>query len=375
MLQCDFFYNELLENGLDFFTGVPDSLLKNLCAYISDHSPAGSHIIAANEGNAVGMAIGHYLATGTPSVVYMQNSGQGNAVNPLLSLADPDVYGIPMLLLVGWRGEPGVNDEPQHLKQGKVTQALFDAMGIPCFVLPLDEADAVQAVRASIEKTKQLNQPVALLVRKETFAPYTLQQMTGQQFPMTREMALGCVAGALSSDAVVVSTTGMASRELYEYRESQGEGHSRDFLTVGGMGHASQIALGIALEKKDRPVVCIDGDGAALMHLGGMGILANQHVANYKHIVLNNGVHGSVGGQPTIGFDVDFCAVANAVGYKQSIKVESQEELKSALPKFLEADGPSLLEICVSTGFRSDLGRPQSTPAENKESLMAFING
>lgn len=374
MIQCDSFYKELVENDLRFFAGVPDSLLKNICAYISDYTPAKSHVIAANEGNAIGLAIGHYLASGHPGVVYMQNSGLGNAVNPLLSLADQEVYGIPMILLVGWRGEPGVKDEPQHIKQGKVTQALFHTMGIPCFILPSDEVNAARVLGESVEKTQQLNQPVALLVRKGTFAPYTLQQTTGQKFPMTREDALGCVAGNLPSDAVLISTTGMTSRELYEYRESHREEHSRDFLTVGGMGHASQIALGIALETNNRAVFCIDGDGASLMHLGGLGILANQQVSNYKHILLNNGVHGSVGGQPTVGFDIDFCAVANAVGYKQSIKVKSKEELENALPKFLETEGPSLLEICVSTGFRSDLGRPQSTPAENKEALMGFIN-
>lgn len=374
MIDCSVFYNYIKKCGISFFAGVPDSLLKNICAYISDCSEEGTHIIAANEGNAVGLAIGHYLATGTPGLVYMQNSGQGNAVNPLLSLADSDVYGIPMVLLVGWRGQPGIKDEPQHVKQGKVTAELFATMGISCSVLPDSNEKACNMIAAAVRKTKELNQPVALLVRKNSFSPYVLQKTVRNKYSLTREEAIGIIAENLPKNSVVVSTTGMASRELYEYRDALSSGHEKDFLTVGGMGHASQIALGIALKKKGRPVVCLDGDGAALMHLGGMGIVASQSVDNYKHIVLNNGIHGSVGGQPTIGFDIDFCAVAAGVGYKHAWKVDSKKDLKKAVPELFTKEGPCLLEVCVSMDSRPDLGRPKSTPSDNKEALMEFLD-
>lgn len=375
MLNCGSFYEHMRECGISFFTGVPDSLLKDICAYISDHAPSEKHIIAANEGGAVGLAIGHFLATGKPGLVYMQNSGQGNAVNPLMSLADKEVYGIPMLLLVGWRGEPGVKDEPQHVKQGKITKELFDAMGIPCVVLPDSDEDAFRVVEESIEQTLALNQPVALLVRSGTFASYKLQGKVANQYLLSREESIGAIASALDPKTVVVSTTGKPSRELYEYRESQESGHSMDFLTVGGMGHASQIALGIALAKPDRTVCCLDGDGAALMHMGGLGIVSSQMAPNYKHILLNNGVHDSVGGQPTVGFAVDFCSIARSVGYPQAYRAETRAELDNLLPRFVEEAGPVFLEVRIASGARDDLGRPKSTPAENKAALMEFING
>ncbi len=373
MLECKNFYDQFNHCGVDFFTGVPDSLLKDFCAYISDHAQPASHIIAANEGSAIGLAIGHYLASGSPGLVYMQNSGQGNAVNPLTSLADNDVYGIPMLLLIGWRGEPGKKDEPQHVKQGKITIPMLDTMGIPFHILPESEAEAIEMLNKALSETKQLNQPVALVVPNGTFAPYQLQKKTANPYSMPRENAICTIVESLGQQDIIVSTTGKASRELYEYRKSQSTNHSPDFLTVGGMGHASQIALGIALSKPKRTVCCIDGDGAALMHLGGMGIIASSQAPNYYHVLLNNGVHDSVGGQPTIGFKVDFCAIARAVGYSHVYKAENQSELQNQLPKFLATKGPVFFEVCVSAGARDDLGRPKNSPAENKHNFMDHL--
>jgi len=374
MINCDFFYEELKKNEVDFFTGVPDSLLKDVSAYFTDHVRASSHLIAVNEGGAVGLAIGHYLATGRPGLVYMQNSGQGNAVNPLMSLADTDVCGIPMVLLVGWRGEPGCKDEPQHIKQGKITLEMFETMGIPYDVLPSEEASAAVVLEEKVRLAMSEKQPVALVVKKGTFASYKLKNTPQNEYTLSREEVICYVAGALESNAVVVSTTGKASRELYEYRERCGLGHEKDFLTVGGMGHASQIALGIALSKPERSIVCLDGDGAGLMHLGGMGIVAGQKVSNYKHVLLNNGVHDSVGGQPTLGFHVDFCAIAIAVGYLESFRATNFKELEKVLPRFLAAKGPVFLEVCVAPGDRKDLGRPTMSPSDNKNALMGFIN-
>jgi len=270
MISPSSFVQTCLENQVDFFTGVPDSLLKSFCAYLTDHVQK-NHVIAANEGGAVGLATGHFLASGHPALVYMQNSGQGNAVNPLASLADPDVYGIPMLLLVGWRGEPGKKDEPQHVRQGKITLSLFETMGIPVSVLPEDEPAALSMLKDAIAQCVRDSRPVALVVRKGLFEPYALQHKKEDLCGMSREAAIEDILRRYP-DAVFVTTTGMISREVYETRERLGQDHSRDFLTVGSMGHASMIAVGIAMARPDLEVICLDGDGASLMHMGNMAI-------------------------------------------------------------------------------------------------------
>jgi phosphonopyruvate decarboxylase len=314
MVEVGKFVGCLKSCGSGFFTGVPDSLLKSFCAYVTD-TCGESHVIAANEGGAVGLAAGHYLATGKPALVYMQNSGQGNAVNPLASLADPDVYSIPMVLLVGWRGEPGVKDEPQHVKQGKVTLSLFETLGIPTEVLPEEESEALELTRKMVERAKSEKRPVALVVRKGLFAEYKLQNKVPDIAELKREDAIQGILSALPDDAVIVSTTGMISREVYETREGLGQDHARDFLTVGSMGHAIMIALGIAKAQPTRKVICLDGDGASIMHLGNMAICGQSGCSNLTHIVLNNAAHDSVGGQPTVGGEIDFEKIAEELGY------------------------------------------------------------
>lgn len=374
MIACDFFYDELMKNKISFFTGVPDSLLKNFCAYITDQAPEGRHVIAANEGNAVGLAIGHYLATGHPALVYMQNSGQGNVINPIASLADPDVYGIPMVLLVGWRGEPGVKDEPQHVKQGKITLSLFETMGIPTTIIPDDENGAAACVGNAVLQSLEEKRPVALVVKKGLFGAYNLQTKTKSKSSLSRERAIELIAETLPVEAAVVSTTGKPSRELYEARDREGRKHEADFLTVGGMGHASQIAAGIALEKPDRIVCCLDGDGAVLMHMGGVGVVASLNLKNFKHVILNNGAHDSVGGQPSVGFSVDFAGIASKCGYSSVFVAHNEEELVALLPQFIKATGSVLLEVRVALGSRDDLGRPKTTPSQNKEMFMEFLS-
>ena len=371
MIRPQFFYDTLAGYGLDFYAGIPDSLLKNLCAYITDHADASHHIIAANEGGAMGLAAGHYLATGQIPVVYMQNSGEGNIINPLASLTDPDVYNIPVLLVIGWRGKPGVHDEPQHVKQGKVTTGLLNVMGIDYTVLSKDEDKAAAQIQKAINYMQATKQCYALVIEKDTFDAYTLQMVEKNDLTLSREDAIQIVASALGKKDVIVSTTGMISRELFEYRTAKNEGHERDFLTVGSMGHASQIALGIALEKQDRRVWCFDGDGATIMHMGSMAIVAQKAPRNYIHVVFNNGAHDSVGGQPTVGLNIDLPAIAKAVGYKSVFSVSTKEELEKSLPHLGEA--PVFLEIKVKKGNRKDLGRPTTTPIQNKEALMHFL--
>ena len=376
MIRPEFFIEKLRENGIDCFAGVPDSLLKNICAYITDHCDAQHNIIAANEGAAGGFAAGHHLATGQPACVYMQNSGEGNIINPLASLTDPEVYNIPVLLLIGWRGRPGVHDEPQHVKQGKVTTGLLNTMGINYDVLSKEEDKATNQIVKAIEALRR-NEVYALVIEKGTFDDYTLQTIVKNDLTISREEAIQTVAAALGDKDCIVSTTGMISRELFEYRTAMHQGHERDFLTVGSMGHASQIALGIAMAQSERRVWCFDGDGAAIMHMGSMAIVGSKAPKNYIHVVFNNGAHDSVGGQPTVGLDIDLPAIARAVGYKHVVSVDNKSDLENQLSiinsQLSISGGPILLEIRVKKGNRKDLGRPTTTPIQNKESLMQFL--
>ena len=375
MLTCKTFYQSLTDVGVHFYTGVPDSLLKEICACITELAKKDHHIIAANEGAAIALATGSYLATGRLGMVYMQNSGLGNAVNPLLSLTDKKVYSIPMLLMIGWRGEPGLKDEPQHVKQGAVTLEMLDTMGIPYAILPDTDNEARAVLEKMKVKAQELQQPVALVVRKNTFASYDKQTKDDgcSQLTLKREEALEIVLDEIADDDVVVATTGMISREIYECRERNNQGHAQDFLTVGSMGHCSQIAMGIALSNRQKRVYCIDGDGAVIMHMGSLAIVGQYKGGNLIHIVVNNGKHDSVGGQPTVGFDIDIPAVAKACGYQEVVRVDSEDGIRQEMSRLRELGAPVLLEIYVLAGSRPDLGRPTGTPVRNKEGFMNFL--
>ena len=374
MIRCQDFVHWLAALGVDFFAGVPDSLLKPLCFYLADHG-GDNHVVAANEGGAVALACGYHLATGKLPLVYLQNSGQGNTVNSLLSLADPEVYSIPLLMLIGWRGEPGTKDEPQHVKQGKVTLALLEAMDVAYRILETGPEAARRSLTELVTIATAEQRPVALMIRKDTFEPY---KATGGQaapeFEMTRECAIGAVIEALDENDAVISTTGKISRELYEHRDRAGLGHQRDFLTVGSMGHASQIAMGIALAQPDRQVICLDGDGAMLMHMGAAAIVGAAKLANFKHVILNNGVHDSVGGMATAGLRVSFTEIVKGCGYTEGWRVERRFDMSKKLAQLRSARGPAMLEIMVRQGARSDLGRPQTSPIENKTAFKKFLS-
>ena len=371
MLDPQKFLKSIRNQGVEFTTGVPDSLLKDFCSVITDE---GSDIIAANEGGAIALAMGHHLATGKIPLVYMQNSGFGNCVNPLTSLADSDVYSIPMLLMIGWRGEPGVKDEPQHVKQGRISEEFLQTMEIDYAVLSEDEKEADKQLAHAFQAMKSKNAPFALLVKKGVFDKYKLKTKVENPYTINREEVIEWMLQKMEDEAVVVSTTGKSSREVFEIRAKHNMGHGKDFLTVGGMGHASQIALGIALSKKNRPVYCLDGDGATIMHMGAGAIIGNQPSKNYKHILINNGCHESVGGQATVGFSIDFQKIAEASGYKQTWLVTEMDDLTSAWGQFQAADGPVLLEIRTTESSRADLGRPTTTPVQNKEAFMKNLS-
>jgi len=368
------FYNALVKSGVEFFTGVPDSLLSPLCACIAEHATEDKHIITANEGAAIALAAGNYLATAKPSLVYMQNSGLGNAINPLLSLADPSVYAVPMLLMIGWRGEPGVNDEPQHLAQGQVTVPMLDAMGIAYHRLPQDTTEAAALVKNLAEDALSEQRPIAILASKNSFAQYKADQNSdGETLSLTREQAIAIILENINADSSVVSSTGMISRELYELREGFQQKHDTDFLTVGSMGHCSQIALGVALANKNKKVICLDGDGAAIMHMGSMAVTAQSGATNLIHIILNNGRHDSVGGQPTCGFEIDFTTIAKGCGYPSAHSVDNEAELSKILGASIDVQGPVLLEVKVNSGNRDNLGRPEITLEQQKRAFMRHL--
>jgi len=377
MLDPKQFFDCLVESDINFFSGVPDSLLKNICSYITDNIAPEQHIIAANEGNALAIGIGYHLSTGKIPLIYMQNSGLGNVINPLLSLADPEVYSFPILMMIGWRGEPTIKDEPQHKKQGRVTVALLEAMEIPYKVISPDQnifevSAIVKEILVGIQEEKR---PFALLIKKGVFEDYHFRSGINYDRPLSRERAIEFVVDSLGDSDVIVSTTGVASRELFEYREKMMINHDRDFLTVGGMGHASQIALGIALQKKNRKVYCLDGDGALIMHMGALAINASMKCKNFKHIVFNNSVHDSVGGQATVGGQIDMKSIALSAGYIWGRTVSNKAEIISALTEMASANGPAFLEIQVKKGFRKNLGRPTNTTLENKKLFMRFVAG
>jgi phosphonopyruvate decarboxylase len=368
MIQPKDFFEAMGARGIGFYTGVPDSLLANFCAYVDDQGGRDKHLITANEGNAVALAMGYHMATNKVAMVYMQNSGLGNTVNPLTSLADPEVYKVPMLLVVGWRGEPGFKDEPQHVKQGRVTLSQLDVMEIPHWVL--DASSDVNAILdAAFANMRERNSPVALVVRKDTFAKYKPQNSSAETSTLAREAALEQLLQLSTENDLIVSTTGKTSREVFELRVKHGL-KQRDFLTVGGMGHTSSIALGVAIGQPNRRVICLDGDGSLLMHMGSMPVIASYKPKRFVHVLLNNGSHESVGGQATSASLVDFSQLAVAVGYVGYAAASDLPSLKQAWESLANKQGPVLLEVKIKNGSRDDLGRPTTTAEQNKLAFM-----
>ena len=363
--------------GIDFFTGVPDSLLKGLCNELYDRygTEGDTHVVAHNEGGAVGLCAGHYLSCGRPALCYMQNSGLGNAVNPLASLMDPMVYGIPCLLVIGWRGEPGVKDEPQHVRQGIITLSQLEILDIPYMILSEDtDNSAFEKEFAGLLAALSEGRSAAVVVRKGAL---TTDRKPSYQnmYQMSRESAAEVILNETKADDVIVSTTGKLSREVFELREKRGEGHSKDFLTVGSMGHASMIALRIAVERPDRTVWCLDGDGAALMHLGSLPVIGKRSPARFIHVIINNGAHETVGGMPVCSGSLDFSVIAKAAGYRAVYSADNEAGLSAVLREAREASarGPVMVEIRCSCSSRGDLGRPTITPVRNRDALMDFL--
>ena len=372
MINTSKFLHQLQIGGINFFTGVPDSLLSSLCACIDDRIKKSDHIITPNEGNAIALAAGYYLGTGKYGAVYMQNSGLGNAINPLTSLADSKVYSIPMLLIIGWRGEPDEKDEPQHIKQGEITPSQLELLNIPYQILD-SEKDFSLILKNSFRKIKETNAPVALLIRKNTFSEYKSNLSEKNLSELSREESLRTILDLIGND-VVISTTGKTSREVFEIRaESNRSNNQHDFLTVGSMGYASSIALGVALTNPKKRIICLDGDGSMLMHMGSLSMIGTQKPTNFVHILINNSAHESVGGQRTVADQLDFSLISRSCGYTYYAKADSITSIKSAWKQISNNSGPCMLEIMVRIGSRDNLGRPTTSPEENKKAFMEFL--
>ncbi len=365
---------EKLTGDEPFFAGVPDSLLKPLCDYlVTRYGTEGNrHIVAANEGNAVAVAAGHYLATGNVPVVYMQNSGEGNIVNPAASLLNERVYAIPVFFVVGWRGEPGVHDEPQHIYQGMVTLKLLEDLEIQPFVLDKNTTEEEFASFIDIAKQRAAEGRSSAVVVRKGALQNDVPAKYGNACTLVREEILRVIVDACGDDPVI-STTGKASRELFEIREARKEGHGRDFLTVGSMGHSSSIALGVALEKPHTRVWCVDGDGAALMHMGAMAVIGARKPSNLIHIVINNAAHETVGGMPTAMGKADLCKIAEGCGYPCVLRAETYAQLTKALETAKKGGKLSFIEVRCGVGSRPDLGRPTTTSIQNRRDFVDHL--
>jgi phosphonopyruvate decarboxylase len=367
MINPQDFTKLLEESGFSFFTGVPDSTLREWLGTLAEKE---NHIMSANEGEALSIASGYYLASGKPGCVYLQNSGFGNMINPLTSLCDKEVYGIPALLIIGWRGEPKINDEPQHIKMGKITLPLLDVLQIQYSFLPDNLKDAERAILQAKKNIEAEKMPYALVARKDLFEKFKSGKKEDSGPEIIREEAIKIIVDALPHDAVIISTTGKTSRELFEYREAKGDGHAKDFLTVGSMGFASAIAFGITQAEKNKKIVVFDGDGAVLMHLGNMATIGHYAPVNFLHIVFDNRAYESTGGQRTVSESIDFCGIAKSCGYKNILQASGAEEIINSLKEIQQKDGPNFLIIKVKSWSRPGLGRPAGAPSENKKDFM-----
>lgn len=372
-MKTEYFASCLSNLGIHTIAGVPDSLLSNFCDYLNrDESKQFQHIVCANEGAAVGIGVGSYLADKKPALIYMQNSGIGNTINPIASLTHKDVYDIPMLFLIGWRGEPGKKDEPQHVYQGKVTCKLMEDMQIPYSIIDEHTTnEEIVTLFQEVQRCMNSNSSYAIIVRKGTFASYSSQPYQNA-FSMVREKAIETVISHLEKEDMVVSTTGKISREVYEQCDAIHNDHTQAFLTVGAMGHASMIAFGLAMQRRDKEVICMDGDGAVMMHMGSLALLASQRPKNFIHIVLNNGAHESVGGMPTGAPNISYARVAKACGYPNTVCVYDEKELLQAMKQARANQALTMIEVFVKQGSRDDLGRPKETPIQNKENFMNY---
>lgn len=373
-MKCEELYELLKEKNIDFFSGIPDSTFKDWMKFLSDtHGKGLTNIVACNECEATAIAAGYHLATGKIGMVYMQNSGLGKTVNPITSLIDPEVYSIPILFMIGWRGVSGKDDQPQHKKMGRIMIPLLDILEIPHEIMPKDIEKAKEVIAKAVDYMKSNKSPYAFIINKGVFESYEQKNKTKQVYEMSREDAIKTIVDVIDKNDVIVSTTGKTSRELFEYRKTKNHGHQNDFLTVGSMGCSASIAHGIALEKPNKRIFIFDGDGAVIMQMGSLATIGHYKPKNIYHVVFDNESHESTGGQPTVSNTVNLEQIALACGYKTAKTITIKKYLNKILKEIKSLDGPMMLVIKVKKDSRKDLGRPTTTPIENKEAFMDFL--
>ncbi len=331
-------YNIFVKEGIEFFTGVPDSTLKYFCFYLDDHVSASQHVIAANEGNSVAIAAGYYLSTGKIPLVYMQNSGLGNAINPLTSLINEEVYSIPLLMMIGWRGEPNTDDAAQHEMDGRIQLDLLNSLELPYAIIPSEDEELEAQISDAVRYVRQNNSPFVILSKRNSFDKIDKSHEIHDL--ISREEAINNILRLVSEDSIIVSTTGKTSRELYECQTNLGQTEDREFLVICSMGHASSIALGISIGKGSKEIFCLDGDGALIMHMGALSTIGKYGGKNFKHILLNNFVHDSVGGQPTSSDKIDYRDLSKSLSYKSFFRIKDIEDFDEKFNKFIKSDGP-----------------------------------
>jgi phosphonopyruvate decarboxylase len=348
----------LEKNNLNFFSGVPDSVLKNFTNLLINKS---SHVLATNEGSAVSIGIGYHLSFNKLPCIYMQNSGLANAINPLISIAHKGVYSIPMMMLIGWRGSPGIKDEPQHLIKGKITKNLLKLLGIKYEIIE-SEKD-FNKIKKLINFSKKKKVPVACLFKKGVLKKVNYHKKFSERSTIKnkilRSEVIREILKSIQNNTKIISTTGYTSRELYQIRKNEGYHKGKDFYMIGGMGHSSSVALGAAF-KKNKKILCLDGDGSMLMHLGSLHTVGLMNKNNFKHILLNNQSHESVGGQEISFKRVKMEKLIKGLGYSKYIQLKDKKDLKNKIQSVLKYKGSIFLEVLIEKGAIKNLGRPKN---------------
>jgi len=358
-----------------FFTGIPDSTFKDWMKFlIENNNKVLTNIIPCNECEAIAICAGYYLATGKIGVTYMQNSGFGKTVNPLTSLCNPEIYSIPVLLMIGWRGEPGKIDAPQHKKMGRIMNLLLKDLEIPFSILNYDINEIEKEIIKAKEYMEKNKAPYALIIKKGIIKDNNSDKKIPAIYELTREHALELIINFFNQNEIFISATGKTSRELYEYREKFKEISQKDFLMVGSMGCAASIGLSIALQKKDRKVIILDGDGALIMQMGVLATIGYESPPNLIHIVIDNESHESTGGQPTVSKILNIKEIALNCNYKYATLILSKKDLENELIKVKNVEGPSMVVVKVNQGSRKDLGRPKISLIELKNNFMKYLN-
>ena len=371
MIKIEDLYKIFSKNNIEFFTGVPDSLMKDFSNFLEDNISETKHLISCNEGNSVSYGIGYHLVTNKIPLIYLQNSGLGNIINPITSMINQRVYSIPMLFMIGWRGEIGIKDEPQHLFQGEITEKQLTLLDIEYEVMDSNIDNCNYQISEIVNKIKISKKPYALLVRKNTFSKYSKKKIIKNHSFLNREKCIEILMNSLEKHDIVISTTGKTSRELNEKSKSFTNPY---FMSIGGMGHSNQIALAIA-ENTKKKVFCFDGDGSILMHLGGLATIGERGNKNFHHVIFDNEAHESVGGQKTVSYNINFEKLCYSLGYKKYFKILDYNSIGEVIKK-INADefGPTMIHIKVKCFSRDNLSRPNLTPLEHKANFKKKLS-